>query len=147
MSRRREASIVTGYAADILMHGDAPMPPKLSRAVKDWAQGLRPDELKLLLRAGQDAVFQHISGQGLVTGVPKLSPLPPRKAPAPAAIPRRYEDLHELVPMPAISILGCPRNTTKTCCRPLSQATSTLSSSAISRRCGSTGTPTTAWTT
>lgn len=106
MSRRREASIVTGYASDVLLSGDAPMPPRLSRAVKEWAAGLRAPELKLLLRAGQDGVFRQLTGEGLVAGVPKLSPLPPVARSLEPPRRRKSEELRELVPMPAGSILG-----------------------------------------
>ncbi len=53
-----------------------PIPPRLPRAVRDWAPGLSPDECREIYRSSETAVSAHLQGLFDIPGVRKVEKLP-----------------------------------------------------------------------
>lgn len=66
------AAIVAAWCADCLIAGrplPAPTPPHVPRAVSDWLPGLTREECTEIVCAAKQAVFEHIEGRSIVSGV------------------------------------------------------------------------------
>jgi hypothetical protein len=75
-SDARNAGMIISWAAEHVRTGAAVVPDRLPRGVKSWLPGLRHGELMALIKADLQRVSDHISGKGLIAGVPKVGPLP-----------------------------------------------------------------------
>ncbi|ACF02296.1 hypothetical protein Rpal_3797 [Rhodopseudomonas palustris TIE-1] len=74
---RDHAIVLQSWCADaVAMGGPMPIPPRLPRAVQQWAPGLSPDECREIYRSSETAVSAHLQGLFDIPGVRKVAPLP-----------------------------------------------------------------------
>lgn len=74
---RDHAIVLQSWCADaVAMGGPMPIPPRLPRAIRQWAPGLSPDECREIYRSSETAVSAHLQGLFNIPGVRKVAPLP-----------------------------------------------------------------------
>ncbi|ABE39390.1 hypothetical protein RPD_2155 [Rhodopseudomonas palustris BisB5] len=74
---RDHAIALQSWCADaVAMGGPMPIPPRLPRAVREWAPGLSPDECRAIYRSPETAVSAHLQGLFDIPGVRKVGRLP-----------------------------------------------------------------------
>ncbi|MFL9499141.1 hypothetical protein DNX69_06525 [Rhodopseudomonas palustris] len=79
---RDQAIVLQSWCADAVAMGrPMPIPPRLPRAVQEWAPGLSPDECRAIYRSSEAVVSAHVQGLFDIPGVRKVAPLLPARWP------------------------------------------------------------------